>query len=135
MGKKMLHCWLYCTVSYFQTMSPINLRAGTPLISTSTSGAWISVKFESSGSLLIISRARIWSWKWFEKIIQLMLISFYNQGVKENQMLESNNFIKVQLQEYKILNRFYSSSLQFLLCITKLSYQGRKKIFPPKGKI
>lgn len=47
--------------SYFQTISPINFKAGTPLISTSTNGAWTIVKPISSGSLLIKSRARIWS--------------------------------------------------------------------------
>lgn len=43
-------------------MSPKNLKAGTPRISTSTSGAWVKFKPISSESLFIISRARVWSW-------------------------------------------------------------------------
>lgn len=46
---------------YFHTMSPINLKAGTPLISTSTNGDSIILRLLSSGSFWIISRARIWS--------------------------------------------------------------------------
>ena len=46
---------------YFQTISPKNFRAGTPLISTSTSGAWIKFKVANSASFCITSSARIWS--------------------------------------------------------------------------
>lgn len=40
-------CTCHGTV-YFHTMPPINLRAGTPLISTSTNGVWIIVNGSSS---------------------------------------------------------------------------------------
>lgn len=59
------------TAVHFQIISPKNLRAGTPLISTSTSGAWVNAKLESSESLWIISRARIWSWKIWKGIFIL----------------------------------------------------------------
>lgn len=54
-------CCYINRLNYFQTMSPRNLRAGTPRISTSTSGACIKFKAFSSESPFIISRARIWS--------------------------------------------------------------------------
>lgn len=48
--------------SHRQIIFPINLSAGTPLISISNIGLCIIVNFANAGSVWIILMARVWSW-------------------------------------------------------------------------